>query len=270
VFVFLSIVILVTGIPGSSVRPPPETLLLFAPVLGLFAFSAAGRRPMDFHRGGIDVSAWFLAFGLSALAGTVVATTVLVPYRHMHILMWPTAVFAGLGMRALLTRTPMTANRRASALAVIAALLLAAVPATFPPRDVMAGHEEGLPAQALGAPLWLRSRGWGLVGSDHMGSMAAFGFGGRDAVWDYSPDLLRSDTFDDARGDFANASFPAGRDRVRFVLINDDIEAGAMLLPWDPALPLTAEESGKFEDAPFHRVYDDGYSRVYYLNWGLT
>jgi len=269
VFGFLTAVILL-GIPGTTLLLPPEALVLLAPVLVLFAFSAAGRRPADFARGGIDVSGWFLGFGLSALAGTLIASTVLVPYRHMQYLMWPVAVFAALGMRAVFDVPRMTARRRSVAVAIVAALIVAAIPATFPPRAVMAGHEEGLPPRALNAAVWVSDGTWGLLASDHMGSMAAFGFGGRDAVWDYAPGTLHSDSFVEARADFAAAPYPAGVAPVRFVLLNADIVAGAMLLPWEPAPPLTAGEVGKFSSPPFQKVFDDGYAQVYYLHWSLT
>jgi hypothetical protein len=269
VFVFLTAVILV-GIPGTSLFLPPEALVLLAPVLVLFAFSASGRSSSDFARDGIDLSGWFLGFGLSSVAGTLIASTVLVPYRHMQYLMWPVAVFAALGMRAVFELPRMTARRRAWAVGAVVALIVAAIPATFPPRAVMAGHEEGLPPQALNAPLWISEGTWGLLASDHMGSMAAFGFGGRDAVWDYAPETLRSGSFGEARVAFADTPYPAGVAPVRFVLLNEDIAAGAMLLPWEPAPPLTAAEAGKFGSPPFQKVFDDGYAQVYYLHWSLT
>ena len=243
VFAFMLAVTLV-GIPGTTLFLPPEALALLAPVLVLFAFSAAGHRPADFAKDGIDLSGWFLGFGLSSLAGTLIASTVLVPYRHMQYLMWPVAVFAALGMRAVFDLPRMTARRRAWAVSLVAALIVAAIPATFPPRAVLAGHEEGLPPQALNAPLWISGGTWGLLASDHMGSMAAFGFGGRDAVWDLAPETLRSDSFADARAAFAVAPYPVGVAPVRFVLLNDDIEAGAMLLPWEPRRPSPPRSRG--------------------------
>src|SRR3990170_4147296 len=101
VFAFLSAV-LVVGIPGTTIRLPWEVVPGVAALLVLFAFSAAGRRLADFHESGMDVTGWFLAFGLSAALGMILASTVLVPYRHMQVLMWPVAIFAGLGATCVL------------------------------------------------------------------------------------------------------------------------------------------------------------------------
>lgn len=268
VFGFLAAV-LVVGVPGTTIRLPWEVVPAVAALLVLFAFSAAGRRYADFHESGVDVTGWFLAFGLSAALGTVLASTVLVPYRHMQVLMWPVAVFAGLGAVSILgVRT--SGRGKLAAAGIVSLLLAGSIPVAYPPRALMAGHQEGIPEEALSSATWLDTSAWGLVGSDHMGSMEAFGFGGRDAVWDYAPEILRADSFAEARGVFAAAPFPAGTAPVRFVLLNDDIAAGAMLLPWEPASPMTATQVGKFDLAPFQKVYDDGYARVYYLNWGLT
>jgi hypothetical protein len=33
---------------------------------------------------------------------------------------------------------------------------------------------------------------------------------------------------------------------------------------------MSDEAIGKFEDAPFQKMYDDGYSSFFRINWGLT
>jgi len=265
IFAFLGL-LFVVGVPGTSIRLPTNSLIVLAPLLVLFAMSASGRRFADFYPGGIDLSGWFVVIALSAALGTAVATTVLIPYRHTQYILWPVAVFVGLAFLGLFGG----ARRSGRVLLVAALLLVAAIPAAYPGRIVFVGHEERIPAEALNSPRWLADHGWGLVGSDHMGSMESFGFGGIDAVWDYTTEVVLAEDFASAREAFANASFPAGHAPIRFVVLNNDIRAGAMLYPWDPAPPMSPAAAGKFEQPPFQRVFDDGYSTVYYLNWGLA
>jgi hypothetical protein len=97
-----------------------------------------------------------------------------------------------------------------------------------------------------------------------------FGFGRVNATWDTVTLIYHSPDFEGARAELENVSSPSGRRKVAFIALDQDTIGGVFLYPWDPAEPMTEEAVSKFEESPFQKMYDDGYSRLFLLNWGLA
>jgi len=262
----IGVVTVVSVVPGTSFRVPVAGVLYFVPLAILMSFSASGRKFLDFEREGIHPNAWLMALLLSAVVGIVAAPRVLIPYRHAEYLMIPFAVFAGVGFFRLLDLGGLRARRRYAALAVCGGLLLANGLTGIPPPSTLAGWREGTIPAALDPAYWARDHVSGLLVSDHHGSSTVFGFGGVNATWDRTRTPFTDPVWDPA--DFSGIESPSGTKNGTYVWIDRDMEAGVRLTPWEAAVPMDPAVIAKFDNAPFIKVFDNGYARLYWIGWG--
>jgi hypothetical protein len=130
--------------------------------------------------------------------------------------------------------------------------------------------DEGVPAKLVSNALYSGLYVDGLVASDHMASTTLFGFGGINGTWDTAQETLLADSFEEARDEMEEVDTPSGKKRVDYVAFDRDMENGVMLYPWNPAPIPSTEAVDKFSDSPYMKLYDNGYSRLYYVNWGLA
>src|SRR6266571_5294528 len=236
----IGVVTVVSVVPGTSFRVPVAGLLYFVPLAILMSFSASGRKFLDLEREGIHPNAWLVALLLSAVVGILVAPRVLIPYRHAEYLMIAFALCGG--------------------------LLLANGFVGIPPPSTLAGWREGTIPAALDPAYWARDHVSGLVVSDHHGSSTVFGFGGINATWDRARTPFTDPVWDPA--DFSGIESPSGTKNGTYVWIDRDMEAGVRLTPWEAAVPMDPAVIAKFDNAPFIKVFDNGYARLYWIGWG--
>lgn len=274
---FIGVVSVVVGVPGTDFHVAPEGLVYFVPLVLLMSFSAAGRKFLDFLRDGVPPNAWLLALLLSAVVGIVAAPRVLIPYRHAEYLMIPFAIFAGVGFFRLVDLAGLRGPRRTATLAVCAVVLGANLLVGIPPPATLAGWREGTVPAALDPAYWARDHAGGLVVSDHQGSTTVFGFGGVNATWDrtrapFLPESLppRCAAITDPCAGLVNITSPSGVKNGTYIWIDRDMEAGVRLTPWETAAPMDPAVVARFDDAPFIKVYDNGYARLYWIAWGCT
>lgn len=256
------------AVPGTSVALPPIVLVDFAPLLILAAFSSAGRKFFDFLETNIATTAWFLILSVSAVAGSVVATRVLIPYRHIEYLIVPVAILAGLGFFRLLDLASPSRMRRTAAVAAGVLLLAGNFAFAIPPPSFVAGWNESTPPVALDGALWARGHMSGLAAADHMASTNLFGFGGVNATWDTTVTPFFATTWSDAEPGLVSVPAPSGAQRVSYVWLNLVETQGVELRVWQPAVPMSSAAIAKFNDSPFVKVYDDGYAQAYWIAWG--
>lgn len=254
-------VLTVTVVPGTTIPVPPVALLSAAPYVGLFLLAAPGRRFFDFLPGGLVVTGAFVALNLSWIVGSWVAPTFLIPYRHLEYLTPLLGVLAGLGA----IRLGRTGRGRRVLVPVLAGLLLAAAATAVPPREAVGNHFEGVRAEALDGVHWSGLHVEGIVATDHRASSVLFGLVGVPGTWDAVASPLLAPSFPAARAEMLDHE----GGRIDYVLLDRDLVAGATLLPWDPGHPLSPEARAKFLEAPYVKLYDDGYTQVYWVNWGL-
>lgn len=259
---------IVTAVPGTAIPLPPIVLAYFAPLTLAIAFAAAGRKFFDFHRGGHAPTGWLAALVLSTAFGAVAAPHVIIPFRHTEYLMVPLALFAGAGIAGLVDLRGTVSRGRAAAGALAGLLVVANAATAFPPPSIIVGWQEGARPAALDAAYWLRGHAAGLVAADHRASSLAFGFGGADATWDATRSPFLADSFAEGRHGFLEVRAPSGAADVAYVWVDRDIEAGVQLFPWEPAVPMSEASKGKFSDAPFVKVFDNGFARLYWIAWG--
>ncbi len=256
------------AIPGTDITLPASTVAYFTPFLVLVAFSAAGRKFFDFLRGGIGPSAWFLSLSASALLGTVVATRVLIPYRHVEYLVVPVALLAGMGFARLLDLSGLASARRGAVVALCGALLIGNFAMAIPPPNFVANWNEATMPRSLDGAYWARVHVDGLTLADHHVSTTIFGFAGVNATWDTTTTPFFAPEFAQARAGLVNVAAPSGRGNVSYVWVDADEIAGLQLRPWDPAVPMPTATVATFSASPFIKVFDTGYSQVYWIAWG--
>ncbi len=256
------------AVPGTSVNLPPLILVDFAPLLILVAFSSAGRKFLDFLETNVSTSAWFLALSASAVVGSIVATRVLIPYRHVEYLIVPVAILAGLGFFRLVDLASPSRRMRAAAVAAGVLLLAGNFAFAVPPPSFVAGWNESTPPVALDGVLWARGHMTGLVAADHMASTSLFGFGGVNATWDTTVAPFFAATFAEAVPGLVDVPAPAGTQNVTYVWLDQVETHGVELRVWQPAVPMSPAAIAKFNDSPFIKVYDDGYAQAYWIAWG--
>lgn len=263
VFGFVSVFL---GVPGTTFRVPPAELLYFVPLVLLISLSAMGRKALDFLPNGLVPTAWLVALLGSAAVGIVLAPRVLIPYRHMEYLLVPFAVLAGAGFFQFFD---VAGLRRRSMMAVgvlVGVILVANAFAGVPPATALAGWREGTLPAALDTAYWARDYADGLIVTDHHGSTTVFGFAGRNGTWDRARTPFLNPVWDPA--DFSGIESPSGRKDGAYVWIDRDLMAGVRVTPWEAAVPMNPAVVSKFEDAPFVKVFDNGYARVYWIAWG--
>ena len=256
------------AVPGTSVTLPPIILLDFAPLLILLALSSAGRKFFDFLRSGTAAPGWFLALSASAIAGSVVATRVLIPYRHVEYLIVPVAILAGVGFFRLLDLASPQRSRRTAVVLVGCALLAGNFAFAIPPPSFVAGWNEATQPAAMDGVYWAHGHLDGLVAADHMASTNLFGFSGVNATWDATVAPFFATTWTDARPGLVGVPAPSGTQDVRYVWLDVVETRGVELRVWEPAVPMSPAAIAKFDASPFVKVYDDGYAQVYFIAWG--
>jgi hypothetical protein len=260
----------VVNVVGTTIKVPPQDILYLSPFLVLMALAAPGRRPLDFARDGHKPTAWMAAFALSLFAGSYIGEQVLIPYRHVDFMMIPVALMVGSGI-VLLHDLAFTGKRGGIAVALIAAILIAGnMAVAYPPQEILAGYNEGTNSRSLTAMNWLPGHVSGLLAADHKASMLSFGYGGTNATWDTARETIFAANFSDARSEMLMVNSPSGPKRVDYVLMNTDVRTGAQMFPWEPAAGLSDQAQAKFDRIPYQRFYDDGYTQVYWVNWGYS
>jgi len=260
----------VINVLGTTIKVHLQDVLYISPFLLLMALAAPGRRPLDFARDGHKPTAWLAAFTLSLFAGSIVGEQVLIPYRHVDFMMIPVAIMVGSGI--VLLHDLAFAGKKGGAVAVVIAVVLIAgnLAVAYPPQDIMAGYNEGTGSTSHVAMNWLPGHVDGLLATDHKASMLSFGYGGTNATWDTARETIFATNLTNAKSEMLRVNSPSGPKRVDFVLMNMDVRTGAQMFPWEPAIGLSEQAQTKFDRLPYQRFYDDGYTQVYWVNWGYS
>ncbi len=267
---FILAVNIYVSVPGTTITPPDWGFVYFTPLLIALAFGIVGRGFADFSKRGYDPTSWFVAIAASLVLATFLASEMLLPYRHMQYMMPPSALMIGLGISRMSGFLGATDKKgRLVAGAFVIALLVSLAATSHPQRDILDRMSEGIEAELISNAHFSRIYVDGLVATDHVTSTAIFGFGNANATWDTAHDTLLADSFEEARGEMLELKSPSGRKRVDFIVIDKDMEAGVMLFPWNPAPMPSVEAIEKFDYSPYMKLFDNGYSRLYYVNWGL-
>src|SRR5436309_980879 len=268
VILILGIVSVLFGVPGTTFRVSPEGLLYFVPLVLVISFSAPGRKFLDFDRDGLPVNAWLVVLLVSAIVGIVVAPRVLIPYRHMEYLVVPFAILSGVGFVRLLDLGAVRGRFPVVASMAIGLAFVANAFTGVPPPSTLAGWREGTIPAALDPAYWARDHASGLVVSDHHGSTTVFGFGGLNATWDRTRAPFLPVFLNDPYAGLSRIDSPSGQRDGTYVWIDQDMEAGVRLTPWEAATPMDPVVVAKFDASPFLKVFDNGYARVYWIAWG--
>ncbi len=259
------------SVPGTTVTPSEWAFVYFTPLMIAMAFGIAGRAFADFSERGLDVTSWFIAIAASLVFAALFAHEILIPYRHMQYMMPSCALLIGLGLSRMSGLLGATNKKRKLVAGVLVTTLLIMLAGTsYPQKDLMDRLGEGIDAELVSSSHFCGLYVEGLVASDHPASAMIFGFGDVNTTWDTARETLLADSFDEAKAEMEEVESPSGKKRVDFVAIDKSLESGVMLFPWNPASKPSEEAIDKFNHVPYMKFYDNGYSKLYYVNWGLA
>jgi hypothetical protein len=275
------------GIPGTTMKVDSSSFVFFLPLIIFISFSGFAIGHFGLYRKGPNITGWLVAVVVSLFVGALFAPRFLIPYRHTEYLMIPLSFFVGMGLVLFhdfwTSKNQMgqddaktvggPSRRRAGktvAVALLVVLLIGANAITaYPPRDIMLGYSEGTTAKGMDGVIWVKhmTGEHSTIASDHRLSSIIFGFGNRNSTWGNAPLTLRSDSFGDAVDEMTLVELPSGVKRIDYVLIDEDVKDGALISVWEIAEPLSQEAVDKFESSNYTKLYDDGYSQLFMVNW---
>jgi hypothetical protein len=271
------------GVPATTIRIPLEAALLFVPLLALFFFAILGSKVVDFLPDGNNFYGWAGGIALSSMIGAATGAVVLSPYRHVQYFMLPVALLAGAGLMHFLALLETKEGRKKALAGAVAGFAVLSAWGAYPPPDKFAGFDESLDERDFSMAQWSRASLAGCeelprctgtkdrpaVASDHRLSSALYSFGVLYATWDTTPRLFHNDSFDaGVRAELAGPQAPHAARRVDYVAYDRTMESGVALDPNAQASRPSEAAIAKFEGCPFTRIYDNGYARVYLIDWG--
>ncbi len=258
------------GVPGTDIQPGSGMALYTIPVVVAFAVGVGSADVLMRRQGGHVIVGWVLALSASFLFAVAIRSEVLVPYRHLPYIVEVSVVLLGIGVVHLRRMTLPEGRALSRATGVAATLLIVVLVATaYPPKEVMAGFQEGTDQHEVEAAIWLRNglprpgaivddETSGAVATDHRLSSLSFGIGDKMATWDKGGAVLyggRDAATLEALGDVET---PYGDRPVSAVLLSEDFLTGAALSQYESAEPVEGEAWDKFFGPPFVRLYDGG------------
>ncbi len=255
--------------PGTNIKVNAAVIPLFAPLIILISFSTCGSSFTQFYKNGVSINAWLWAIIISLFAGIAMNSHTLIPYRHMEYLMIPLAVLVGLGI-VLLLNIWLSSKKKAVSMAIILILFSLSTFSAYPEKNIMGGFQEGTIDEEMSTISWVKysvKTAKNTISTDHRMSSLLFGFTGINATWDASPNTLYGETFAEAEEEMRTCYTPSGIKQIDYVLINEDIKQGAMLLVWENAEPLSDKAIKKFDDMPFIKTFDNGDGQIYMVDW---
>jgi len=285
VLIILSILVFI-GIPGTTMKIQYSAFLIFLPFVVFISFSGPGRSFSDFYREGPSAMGWLIAVIASLFFGAIFAPAFLIPYRHMEYLMIPASFFVGIGIvfmydlwlarnkgRESATlgngKSLKKGSKRVAVVLLVVLMMLCNAFFAYPSRDIMLGYNEGSGAKSLEGVVWVkfRTNEDSTIASDHRLSSIIFGFAKRNSTWDRAPLTIKAESFEEARDEMLQVSLPSGTKRVDYVLLDGDVKEGAIMLVWEVAEPLSKEALEKFEGSNYTKLYDNGFTQLYMVNW---
>jgi len=274
IFLVSGVVILglvaVFGVPGSDIQPGPGMALYTIPVLIAFAVGVGSADLLLRRHGGHVIIGWVLALAASFLFAVAIRSEVLVPYRHLPYIVEVSVVLLGIGVVHLRRMTLPEGLTYSRATGVAVTLLLVVLVATaYPPKEVMAGFQEGTTQNEVEAAIWLRNglprpgaivddKTSGAVATDHRLSSMSFGIGDKMATWDKGGVILYGGRDAATLEALRSTETPNGNRSVAAVLLSEDFRTGAALSQYKSAEPIEGEAWDKFFGPPFVRLYDGG------------
>jgi hypothetical protein len=255
--------------PGTNIAINETAILIFLPAIIVFCFAAWGLQLVSLYENGIFIYAWFLAVAGSMFLGVVTNNTTLIPYRHLQYLIIPAAILAGVGITGFLASLKKKTLTRALISLALILFVFTAPLSCYPPRSVLGGFEEGTPEENISMLVWAGEYLTGEpIASDHRLSSMLFGFSECKPSWEFVSKVFHSGTFsEEVAEELANSTLPAGKFRIEYIVIDELMKSGVCLEQWEPALPMSKESIAKFSEPPFIKVYDDGFTQIYKIDW---
>ncbi|MHB8606643.1 MAG: hypothetical protein ACYDCK_15475, partial [Thermoplasmatota archaeon] len=281
VLVFLagSLYFVFVDVPGTDLSVPPITLAYLAPVVLLLALALVGASAAKLARDGWFAWGWMAAILLSLVFAAVTKNHVIFPFRHIDVLVDGLSMLIGIGFVACLALVGARSRRARLALVTALVLVLFANAATAnPPREAIAGFEEGVTHDEYTAILWARDHlpADSTIAADHRVSSLLFGVAHLAASWDYTNATYHATSWPPVAAELAALDIPGHpHARIDYVFLSPEIRKGVILVQWENALPMSDAAYAKFftDTTHFTKVCGDGLGDctngvyIFRVNW---
>lgn len=269
-------------VPGSGISISALALIFVIPILGYLAFLPLGVTTVRFYKGGVIPLAMMWAVLASLAFAVVTNSRIFFPFRHVDYLAMAMAPMAAIGMvmvydQTLAARMPADrASARAGLITAFAFLVALALALSLPPRSVIGGFEEGISNDELDAVRWVKGHPdvvppGSTIAADHRVSSLLWGLASAHPTWDSAKTTYHTEDASVALDDLSSLYVPYNRtnERVDYVFLSPQIEAGVTLLQWENSEPMSPAAIQKFDQDPaFALVYHENGVRIYRVNWG--
>jgi len=270
VVVSISFIISRFPTPGYHITLSPLALVYYVPVI-LLAFPAwIGWNTMKGTEDFYPVASWLIAIALSALGGVILQSHVFIPYRHVQYIWTPISIFFGVGIAALRRYFPQVSRKellsKTFAFVTVFAILFVTA---YPPQEALGGFQEGTKWKTVEGILWMKEHlpKGAIVLADHRVSDAIFGIGEINATWEYDVSVLLTPNVTKALITLYMARTPIGWRRVSYIAFDNATVKGVAGVQWANAEPMSKQALQKFNTPYFKKIYDNGWFRVYEVNW---
>ncbi len=257
----------VYGLPSIPVYPGPA-VALFAPTLAFSLIGTVFYVRFSLKKFENAIFGMFVALiSVIIVTGLFAGIAYLVPLRIVEYLSLILAFFAGFGM-VTATGLFFSHDRRiAASVAIAAIVVMAGVSATFLNTSLSAPSKIGAtPAGDLDAANWIRlnTPGNATFASDHRVSSIIFGYGDRNATWEFGgAPVFHSLTIGALLRSLNSSLTPAGQRHVDYLMTDSEMISAANFYPNHPDYPISPRMLSLLETHYFIEVYTNGYATVY-------
>ncbi len=263
----ITLAVAVYGIPSIPINPGPG-VMLFIPTLAFSLIGAAYYVRFSLRQFENAIFGGFVAFiALIITAGMLTGAAYLVPLRIVEYMALILAFFAGFGIITGLALFFRPDRRMVASVVISMIMIFSGMSATFLSTSLSAPSKIGAtPSGDLDAANWMRfsTPQNATFAGDHRVSSIVFGYGNRNATWEFggSP-IFGSTTIGRLLSNLNSSQTPSGLRHVNYLMIDGEMISAANFYPNHPDYPVSAQMLALLKTHYFVELYTNGYATVY-------
>ncbi|MBX8631202.1 MAG: hypothetical protein J9259_01575 [Thermoplasmata archaeon YP2-bin.285] len=255
------------GFPSIPIYPDPASAFfapsLILPLVGvLFFIQFSTARYENFL-----VGVLLLSVVAIIAVGFFTGISYLVPFRVVEYLYLLLAFLVGFGVVGTLELYFKPEARIWVSVIVAFALIFSTMAVTFQSAAISSPSKIGAtPYEDLQAANWIA---WNTprnstFASDHRLSSIVFGYGGREATWEFGGyPIFHSTGLHDLLANLNLSETPAGSARIGYIIVDREMVNSANFYPNQPDLPIPTSVLSMLKTYYFVEVYTNGFATVY-------
>lgn len=257
----------VYGLSSIPVKPGAD-VMLFVPTLVFSLVGGAFCMRFSLKRFENAIFGIFVALiMLITVAGMLTGIAYLVPLRIVEYLSLLLAFSAGFGLVTAVRLFFRPEGKMAASVIIALIVILAGMSATFLSTSLSAPSKIGAtPPGDLDAANWIKwnTQGNAVFAGDHRVSSIIFGYGARNATWEFGgAAIFGSTTLSTLLSNLNASQTPSGVRHVDYVMIDGEMVSAANFYPNHPDYSLNSQTLALFKTDYFMELYTNGYATVY-------